>query len=730
MSIGIQDLSDELVVRMTSVLARRPEYGIGIPSRRWLQRQEEKIKDLPKELQRPSGLKRLAIKIVDHIDPNIVDPQAVLCKTHSALNPFLIRRLFIALAYEVTVHTDSLRLWSAKTLDPELSALVGRLDSIVALWTAPELFHEIYGLAPFDGYHVFVQSGCEACSLAAIGASGRALADLRATLVNRMEECQERGSRKGSGKVPRLYRIVEAWIDQLRKRCDDADRVEQCRAWSEALLVDLRMARPQIKSWRAKQKRRRAKLEDAKRPVYSELRRTSTGAEIAPLPPSAGGKRRTRNGIPVALVDIKGAEDQRRAAKASNRRESIYRPDSLSGDSDVHRREKSARERNTSANTRPPAPEPARMSGPSDASPTGSFLHRFEQEIPIGDDFQADENLEEDNELDDNDYAEKSRARVQEWFSSQFSHPELNLSQDDTQSILSMVHPAFRPNASHIAASALPSPLDVRKKCEPSSPQIGGYKAASSVWTDCTTYTQDEANNSSIPPVPRIPSEYRTDKRSLDSAGQGSSPRVPRPSSGYSRQTSTTSFPRYKDPFITRAESVSSSSSSTKGKRKNERENPAPNWPAPPHGHPPDSPRRQGPFLPQSDVGSAMSEQRHAFLMDRFRPKEEPLQERNSTSTNHSDPRASTATKSPERPPGMQRASSSVYSRSSISGFAGSEKGTVRDGSAVTSRSAATAQAQRNDVGGDAPRSNKTPGPRYPPPPSAVTELGNFRGKM
>ncbi|KAK5637516.1 hypothetical protein RRF57_013231 [Xylaria bambusicola] len=356
MSIGIQDLSDELIVRMATVLARRPEYGIGIPSRRWLQRQEEKIKHLPKELLRPSGLKRLAIKIVDHIDADIVDPQAVLCKTHSALNPFLIRRLFIALAYEVTVHTDSLRLWGGRTLNQELSALVGRLDSIVALWTAPKLFHDIYGLAPFDGHHVFVQSGCEACSLAAVGASGRALADLRATLVNRMEERQIRGSRKGSSKEPRLYRVVEAWIDQLRKCRDGADRAEQCRAWSKALLVDLRMARPRIKSWRAKQKQHHAKLQGAKRPVYSELKRTSTGAKISPLPPSASGKRRTRNGIPIALVDVKGAEDQRRAAKASNRRESIYRPDSLSGDSDVHRREKSARERTTSANTRPPAP--------------------------------------------------------------------------------------------------------------------------------------------------------------------------------------------------------------------------------------------------------------------------------------------------------------------------------------------------------------------------------------
>ncbi|KAI1422027.1 hypothetical protein F5Y12DRAFT_656374 [Xylaria sp. FL1777] len=636
MSIGIQDLSDELVTRIANLLARRPEYGIAIPSRRWLQRQEEKINHLPKELLRPSSLKRLAIKIVDRIDPNIVDPQAVLCKTHSALNPFLIRRLFIALAYEVTVHTDSLRSWQGRALDPELSALVGRLDSIVALWTAPRLFHEIYGLAPFDGHHVFVKSGCEACCLAAVGASGRALADLRAALIDRMERRRD----KPSGKKPRLYRVVEAWIDQLRKHRDTVDRPEQCRALSEALLVDLRMARPQIKAWRVEQKQHHAALRAAQRPVYAELRRTRTGAEIALLPPNAGHVRRTRNGIPVALVDIGGAEDQRRAAMSRDRRESIYRPDSLSGYSSVHDRQQAAYDPSTSAGPRPPAPEPVRVSGPSDGLPTESFLHRFEQEVSIHDD--ADRyNSEEEKELDEIDYIEESRAKVQDWWATQVSQSELDLSQDDAESMLSMVHPAFRPSASHIAVSALPTPLHFKKDREPRANQTRGRRnSAPSVWTDCTAYTADPnstgPDTADIPPVPRIPSEYRQNGR-------------PSPDGDITPETTR--------------DSITSPSSSNTNSR-----DPPPNWPAPPRGHPPvtlENPRYQRLFIPNSDAGSTLSEQRNAFLMERFRPRGEDLQERDSLRT-----RPGTSTPAPSqtrrRTRPVSRASSSVYSRSSV----------------------------------------------------------------
>lgn len=313
MSTGINDLSQEQVDYITKLLARRPDYGIAIPSRRWLQRQQEKMERLPKALLRPSALKRLAIKVIDHIDPSIVDPQAILCQTHSLLNPFLIRRLFVALAFEVTVHTDPLRSWPGRTSHPELSAMVGRLDSITALWTEPELFTQIYGLAPFDGRHIFVKSMCEACCLAAVGANGRALADLRAALVDRTERRRE-GPVSGQGKGPRLLRIVESWIDYLRKDSEVANRAQKCRALSEALLVELRSARPQVLAWRAEQKEINAKLPPSQRPIRAELSRKKTGSQIKNLPTGSHHHRRTRDGIPIAAADIKGAQDQKRAA--------------------------------------------------------------------------------------------------------------------------------------------------------------------------------------------------------------------------------------------------------------------------------------------------------------------------------------------------------------------------------------------------------------------------------
>ncbi|KAI1127680.1 hypothetical protein F5Y10DRAFT_278002 [Nemania abortiva] len=485
MSIDIRDLSDELIVQITRVLARRPEYGIAQPSRRWLQRQEEKIKQLPKELLKLSGFKRLAIKIADSIDPNIVDPRAILCQTHSGLNPFLIRRLFIALAYEVTVHADPLRSWPGRTSDPELSAFVGRLDSITALWTEPRLFKEIYGLAPFDSHGIFVQSSCEACCLAAVGASGRALADLRAAIIDRMERRRERAA----GKEPRLRRVVEAWIDHLRKHHDEVGRPEECRGLSEALLINLRMARPKIMAWRAEQKRRQPE----QRPVYTELRRTRAGVEIAPLPASAGRERRTRNGIPVALADVEGAKRQREAAVYGDRAESIYRPDSLSPHSEVNRRQRAVRSAPIADEPRPGAPEPVRTSGLSDGLPTESFLHRFEQEMPADHGREPpDFEYEPEEEPEDDHYYEKTRARLQDWFLQRVSESQLHLNPNDTGSVLSGIHAAIRPSSHNLAGSIPPVPLHTTKDYE---------SQAGAPWTDLTVHT-----DVSIPIAKDVPS--------------------------------------------------------------------------------------------------------------------------------------------------------------------------------------------------------------------------------
>jgi len=600
MSLGIQGLSDELVVCMTGLLARRPEYGIAIPSRRWLQRQQEKIGRLPKELLKPTNpLKRLAMKIADVLDPDIADPQAVLCKTHATLNPFLIRRLFMALAYEVTVHTDPIRSWGGRTSTPELSAFVGRLDSIAALWTEPALFTHIYGLAPFEGRHVFVRSGCEACCLAAVGASGRALADLRAALIDRME--RRKGSPQRRAKQPRLFRVVEAWIDHLRKGKEDISRSEGCRALSETLLTELRTARPYILTWRDEQKQLHASLRASERPVFSELRTTSNGHVVVALPAKYGHKRRTRHGIPVAMADIEGAESQRRAAAFnSSDNDSIYRPDSLSGNSVVSQRQRVAYSLPIGA--RPGAPEPARLSGPSDGSPTPSFVNRFEQELALDDEEEIDpyEDLDDGQDLENerDRIEERSRRKVQQWWTKQVagSQRDLNLSQDDARSMLSMVHPAFRPIGSRIAESALPGPLRAEKSHHEQQQETDGDDAvkgvrggAASEWTDWTVHTVDpefgETDLTEAPPVPRVPSKYRNigrfgNETPTPPPGVSSTPTLPlssaRPSpTSHDPRQSTSPFPAYVDPL----DDPTASSSPKPGAG-------SLNWPAPPQGRP------------------------------------------------------------------------------------------------------------------------------------------------
>ncbi|KAI0481837.1 hypothetical protein F4859DRAFT_436801 [Xylaria cf. heliscus] len=783
MSIGIRDLSDELVVHITKVLARRPEYGIAIPSRRWLQRQEEKMKHLPKELLRSSNLlKRLATKIADSIDPNIVDPRAILCKTHSNLNPFLIRRLFIALAYEVTVHTDALRSWPGRTLAPELSAFVGRLDSIAALWTEPRLFHEIYGLAPFDGHHVFVRSACEACCLAAVGASGRALADLRAALVDRMERHRE----LPSGREPRLYRVVEAWIGHLRKHGEGVGRPEECKALSDAVVSKLRTARPQIEAWRAEQKQRLSTLRAERRSVYTELRRTKTGARIAALPTTSRHKRRTRDGIPVALANVESAADQRRSAMYMNGTRSIYRPDSLSGYSEVYERQRTVRD--LPPGPRSPAPERVRDSRTSNGLPTQSFLNRFEQEIPI-DDEPGPYDLEVEQEEDERDYEqeERSRAKVQEWWSNILRESQLDLGQDDTRSVVTMVHPAFRPGGSYIAESALPDPLHVKKGRAPPTRTTEDGGTTVSAWTDCTVHTVGlstvQPSIENIPSVPKIPSTYkhRGGSSEIGSKTPGASSRPPMSrtktsSTVRNRQQSTISSRQHRDKATIRTNPKDPTPSSTKGKD-------APlNWPAPPHGrrYPPTARDNPGPnrkvFLPSSDVDSTFSAQRHAFLMNRFKAKEgEP--EQNSTVSHHSrrsqqGQRSRTShdrtqtpvptpptqhTRAPPRPP------SSVYDRDSISSVSSSVydrhgmgstsrtsgSGSTHDRYSVTSVSSGAWSPLETEVHEEVPNrvvpqpatvenwrdSRDGPSRRGPSldaqtTASSVTQLGAFRGMM
>ncbi|KAI0115020.1 hypothetical protein F4814DRAFT_440056 [Daldinia grandis] len=504
MSIDLHHPSSENVTRLTKLLSRRPEYGVAIPSRRWLNRQEEKIKNIPDELLHNSGLlKRLFIKITEKVKLDVMDPRAVLCKTHSVLNPWLIRRFFLAVAYEVTVHTDVLRSWKGKSNHPILAAFVGRVDSIAALWTDPDLYRECYGTPPFESHMIFVQSGCEACILSAMGANARVLADLRTTLIDRTERRSldssdssrssrpSRSSRSGKRRArdPKLRRYVDEWINLLTE-----ERAAQCIAMSNSVLEELRHVRPQLKEWRVQRKKEHSKSN----PAYTELQKTSDGGiELKYVAENKRYTRRTKNGIPVAIADLEGAEDQRRAAMYSlkDNVKSVYRPDSLSPYSAVG--------------------EPTIVGDP---------LLPINEEHDLSD---GDEDPEDPEDLDDlNDVGdhpdldrdfeaeERSRLKVTQWYSSQILKSDLT--PDDTKSVLSMAHPAFRPPVDFSHMSAAPSPLNMRRHRSRSAPPTHAA-ATDSVWTDVTVYTVD--NPRDAPPVPEIPSQYRPNNTNRNNDG-------------------------------------------------------------------------------------------------------------------------------------------------------------------------------------------------------------------
>ncbi|KAI1484232.1 hypothetical protein F4774DRAFT_13964 [Daldinia eschscholtzii] len=493
MSIDLDNPSSENVARLTKLLSRRPEYGIAIPSRRWLNRQEEKLRNIPEELLNNSGLlKRLFMKIADRIDPELVDPRAVLCKTHSALNPWLIRRFFLAVAYEVTVHTDVLRSWKGRMNYPVLSGFVGRVDSIAALWTQPDLYCECYGTPPFESHLIYVQSGCEACILSAMGANARVLADLRTTLIDRVERRPLRPSRRRA-REPKLKRYVDEWISQLTE-----ERAAKCIAMSDSVLEELRNVRPQLKEWRAQRRKKRSK----NKTVYTELKKTSDGGtELKHVTENRRYKRRTKNGIPVAVADLEGAEDQRRAALYSlkDNVKSVYRPDSLSPYSEFGGRY-----------------EPSTEEDP--------LLPINEGEV-LSDDYEDPEDFDELDELEDHpdldrdfEAEERSRQKVSQWYSSQVL--KLELTPDDTKSVLSMAHPAFRPPVEFSHISAAPSPLNIKKN---RSRRTLPARATDSVWTDVTVYTTDNRTTNrkgDAPSLPRVPSKYKQDNLSRNNGSE------------------------------------------------------------------------------------------------------------------------------------------------------------------------------------------------------------------
>ena len=149
MDIRVHELTDREVELLTGILSRRPSFGIGRPSKRWLEHQGRLVSSLPAEIKRPGNLlKRFVIKYGDSIDRSIFEyPPAVLCPTHYELHPRLMRRLFVVVLDEVTRHADRLRRAACGSLsaDTQLAALHLALFAVarmaLVLETNPQLVH-------------------------------------------------------------------------------------------------------------------------------------------------------------------------------------------------------------------------------------------------------------------------------------------------------------------------------------------------------------------------------------------------------------------------------------------------------------------------------------------------------------------------------------------------------------------------------------------------------------
>ncbi|TLD04702.1 uncharacterized protein PgNI_09403 [Pyricularia grisea] len=259
MSGSAQDvwtLKEKEVAMLTKLLILPPRHVLeyGWPSSKWLEKQEFKIENgfecdkggwyrLTKRLERDmSTIQQMRVLLAEATGfqkNKVLPPRVDVCWVHRSLSPFVIHEVFECLAEEVTFKTDVVRGYRGIEQTADLSEFVNRMTGINGLWLSEDEFDEIFCKHPEgggNGTEAFPEANrflpllnaiprrardkqgrrdrskprprrsCEACVLAFVGARGRLLSDLRAHLLAR--------SRVG-GKMPRLLRFVDAWIQHF-----------------------------------------------------------------------------------------------------------------------------------------------------------------------------------------------------------------------------------------------------------------------------------------------------------------------------------------------------------------------------------------------------------------------------------------------------------------------------------------------------------------------------------
>ncbi|KAK8027626.1 hypothetical protein PG991_004682 [Apiospora marii] len=571
MEVPLRKLTDDEIDALTNLLSRRPNYGIAVPSQKWLSRQQDKVERLPEMLLEPKSrllrqVKRLSFnarKVLGELDlARPLPERAVLCGCHERLNPFLIRECFWLLCLEIGEHVECLRRWPHK--GSVMASWLTRLESVTAYFMSKEHFHRMFGCAPHDSRFVRVVSKCEACILAAVGANGRCLADLFTALTLRQEDLRAGDARRRY--KPRLLRFVDSWIRQMR-----GDEERTIRRWIDELLTEMRPAHLEIRSfWRDYQATEKRKRRERRK-------RESGGREADGR--GTRGKRQSRhaNAAPRINVDHATASEQRRLYRESETRQSVYRDDSIANMANMAAFKPALSPADIDGAYYDTGEEEEEEQGQGPPVPhafDGGLQGRGGSE-PISDDETVND-LDQDPEDRGAGYsAHSSHRKVSQWY--------IQCLQETSGSDLDPedIHPAIRQEESQVknhpkgqaksyfsVKSAVPQPLRKgRIPEEDYQPVRAGWTKSSgaepstamgrvdrrqskvkSEWTDLTVQTELPRGvpATNAPPVPRVPSRFG--QRAASSFYADTT--TPRPSSAASTMigSPTTTVPTSLDP--------------------------------------------------------------------------------------------------------------------------------------------------------------------------------------
>lgn len=520
-----------LLVRLLCLPPTARRYADGLPSDQWLARQAEKISQLPKTLQRPQDwLARLSIYTNKKLNLTIEDlvPQcAVLCAAHKGLNPWVVHRLFLLISEEVTHRLDPVRKFlenptkhgvKLKTSLGEVQDYVDRMNSMLSLWTGPDIFSRIVGDNYPPGLAMQrVENDCEACICSCIGAAGQALCDLRAMMYGRSHR----------RRPPVLIPLVEAWIERFGK--ENADRL-----WAEStrMAKDVRQIRRRLLGRKGSHRRHRTPYEKRKK----ELARLERDLSKQRL--SASQVRAARGEIDKKLDEMFGKESRKPDGQQGKHSSSTVSASTITASSASNASSAATRARGTRNDRSMPVDDNSNMHQQDDVDDAEQIQYYRD-------------------EFDETDAAAayKQQDRLQGWYDA-FTE----IAGPSGATTVGSQHPAFRQNAagienswarSQMAVSALPNPLHFAKSVTPREgdddddefvPAAGPARTQVSEWTNASVHTlATQSTHKSRRSGARADTEVAPPMPQLSGQAQGPSRTVP--SSIYSNNAPTAVHP-------------------------------------------------------------------------------------------------------------------------------------------------------------------------------------------